>query len=85
MASSSAANPTAIRAISSGQNPMVPKKTPNSTDLHCQLGKLIALNNHNDIQCKKCHQIVQDGINKLKQHITRIKGNVRSCSGSTDE
>lgn len=37
------------------------------------------------MKCNKCHKIVKSGINKLKQHVTRIRGETTAFALSTNE
>lgn len=79
--SSSMAYNSCSAEASNGQLSCILQKQVNLNDLDWQFRKLIATNNHNDIQ-HKCNQIVKGG---LKHNIIGIKGDVRSCIRSTDK
>jgi hypothetical protein len=54
-------------------------------DVGWDYGVLVDPANLNVIKCKLCGLVVRAGIYRLKQHIARIRGEVRPCANSTNE
>lgn len=75
---------------SAASNPAPPTNTKNklkrnSSDVGWEYGVLVDPNNLNVIQCKLCSVIVRAGIYRLKQHIARVRGEVKPCPNSKPE
>ena len=78
--SSSASNP--VPELSS-QNRSVLKA--NSTDIGWEYAVKAYPTNPDRLKCLLCNKVVSGGINRIKQHIANIKGNVDGCKKSSDE
>ncbi|CAO2210623.1 unnamed protein product [Urochloa humidicola] len=57
----------------------------NFDDMGWDYGVLVDPTNLNAIKCKLCGFVVKAGIYRLKQHIAKIRGEVRPCPKSTPE
>jgi hypothetical protein len=55
----------------------------NSDDVGWDYGVLVDPTNLNVIKCKLCGLVVRAGIYRLKQHIAKIRGEVKPCPDST--
>ncbi|XP_076910441.1 uncharacterized protein LOC143568088 [Bidens hawaiensis] len=56
-----------------------------SNDPGWDYGILTDPNNKDKVKCTLCNKPMSRGINRLKQHIAQIKGNVAPCSEATKE
>ncbi|KAL6493760.1 hypothetical protein OROGR_032095 [Orobanche gracilis] len=54
-----------------------------SEDVGWEYGELVNAASNNKVRCKLCKQEMYGGVNRLKQHIGHIRGNVRPCNRST--
>ncbi|XP_071699672.1 uncharacterized protein [Rutidosis leptorrhynchoides] len=55
-----------------------------SDDIGWDYAILVDPTNLQKVQCKLCGKVISAGINRLKQHIAGIKGNVQICTKATD-
>ncbi|TXG51052.1 hypothetical protein EZV62_023576 [Acer yangbiense] len=66
----------------SDANSMLNRK---SNDIGWEFGQLIDPRNLDKVKCKLCGKTFSGGINRLKEHVGHLKGNVSSCPRSTKE
>nr|XP_011468457.1 PREDICTED: uncharacterized protein LOC101302773 [Fragaria vesca subsp. vesca] len=68
------------------QNRSVSKELKaNSTDIGWEYAVYANPTNPDRLKCLLCNKVVSGGINRIKQHIANIKGNVHGCKKSSDE
>ncbi|KAK1403892.1 hypothetical protein POM88_003497 [Heracleum sosnowskyi] len=54
-----------------------------SNDVGWDYGELTVPKNNDKVKCNLCNKAFSGGINRLKQHIAGIRGNVKPCPKST--
>ncbi|KAK1258722.1 hypothetical protein QJS04_geneDACA019298 [Acorus gramineus] len=75
---------TSIPTSESGSSP--PAYTPpGSTDPGWKYGYLMSKSDTNSVTCRLCSKIIKGGINRLKQHLAHIRGNVAPCKQVDEE
>lgn len=56
-----------------------------SKDIVWDYGRLVKPNNYIKVQCRKCKKILYRGINRHKQHIASVGGEVVKCFSTINE
>ncbi|KAL6138963.1 hypothetical protein ACLB2K_064241 [Fragaria x ananassa] len=59
--------------------------TRNLGDMGWEFTELADATNVDKLQCKLCGKLMSGGIDRLKQHVANIKGNVTACRNSSDD